>query len=68
MKGQLGPYRFRTKPQKEKPQKESLAPQWHEEFEIPINTWDSPNVLIIEVLDEDHFVDDVLGCVLATSN
>ncbi|XP_022860381.1 C2 domain-containing protein At1g53590-like isoform X1 [Olea europaea var. sylvestris] len=63
VKGQLGPYRFHTKPQKE-----SLAPQWHEEFEIPINTWDSPNVLIIEVRDEDHFVDDVLGDCSVTIN
>lgn len=56
VKGQLGPYRFRTKTQRK-----TLSPKWHEEFKIPICTWDSPNVLIIEVRDKDHFVDDTLG-------
>ncbi|KAL2466712.1 C2 domain-containing protein [Abeliophyllum distichum] len=56
VKGQLGPHRFCTKTQKK-----NLAPKWHEEFRIPINTWESPNVLNIEVRDKDHLVDDVLG-------
>ncbi|KAK6946572.1 C2 domain [Dillenia turbinata] len=56
VKGQLGPYRFRTRTQKR-----TLVPKWHEEFRIPICTWESPNVLAIEVRDKDHFVDDHLG-------
>ncbi|XP_057461555.1 C2 domain-containing protein At1g53590-like [Actinidia eriantha] len=56
VKGQLGRYRFRTKTEKK-----TLAPRWHEEFKIPIWTWDSPNVLAIEVVDKDHFVNDALG-------
>ncbi|KAJ4842395.1 hypothetical protein Tsubulata_000945 [Turnera subulata] len=56
VKGQLGPYRFRTKIQRK-----TLSPKWHEEFKIPICTWESPNVLVIEVSDKDHFIDDALG-------
>ncbi|XVF04456.1 hypothetical protein REPUB_Repub05bG0084700 [Reevesia pubescens] len=56
VKGQLGPYRIRTKTHKK-----TLSPKWHEEFMIPVCTWETPNVLIIEVLDKDHFVDDTLG-------
>ncbi|KAK9132525.1 hypothetical protein Scep_012053 [Stephania cephalantha] len=56
VKGQLGPYRFQTKTQKK-----TLAPKWHEEFKIPICTWESPNVLALEVRDKDHFIDDTLG-------
>ncbi|KAF6142856.1 hypothetical protein GIB67_002720 [Kingdonia uniflora] len=56
VKGQLGPYRFRTKTQKK-----TLAPKWLEEFKIPICTWDSPNVLALEVRDKDYLVDDTLG-------
>ncbi|XP_047333884.1 C2 domain-containing protein At1g53590-like [Impatiens glandulifera] len=56
VKGQLGPYRFRTKTHKK-----TLSPKWHEEFKIPIFTWESPNTLSIEVRDKDHFVDDILG-------
>ncbi|XP_058101109.1 C2 domain-containing protein At1g53590-like isoform X2 [Magnolia sinica] len=56
VKGQLGPYRFRTKTQKK-----TLSPKWQEEFKIPICTWESPNVLLLEVHDKDHFVDDTLG-------
>ncbi|XP_038897505.1 C2 domain-containing protein At1g53590 isoform X2 [Benincasa hispida] len=56
VKGQLGPYRFRTKIQRK-----TLSPQWREEFKIPIVTWESENVLAIEVRDKDTFVDDVLG-------
>lgn len=58
MKGQVGCYRFKTNTQKK-----TLTPKWHEEFKIPIVTWESPNVLNIEVRDKDHFVDDMLGFV-----
>uniref|UniRef100_A0A2P2MDQ5 C2 domain-containing protein n=2 Tax=Rhizophora mucronata TaxID=61149 RepID=A0A2P2MDQ5_RHIMU len=56
VKGQLGPYRFKTKIQRK-----TLAPKWHEEFKVPICTWETQNFLIIEVHDKDHFVDDNLG-------
>ncbi|KAL4580485.1 hypothetical protein LXL04_016680 [Taraxacum kok-saghyz] len=56
VKGQLGAYRFRTKTQKK-----TLAPKWQEEFKIPITSWESPNLLMIEVRDKDHFIDDTLG-------
>ncbi|XP_070674604.1 C2 domain-containing protein At1g53590-like isoform X3 [Malus domestica] len=56
VKGHLGVYQFKTKIQKK-----TLTPKWHEEFKIPIITWDSPNVLAIEVHDKDIFVDDALG-------
>ncbi|CAJ2659438.1 unnamed protein product [Trifolium pratense] len=56
IKGHLGGYRFRTKIQKK-----TLAPKWQEEFRIPIITWDSNNVLVIEVRDKDRFYDDILG-------
>lgn len=62
VKGQLGPYRFRTKTQKR-----TLTPKWHEEFKVPIRTWESPNVLGIEVRDKDRFVDDKMGSVLIFS-
>ncbi|KAG9448003.1 hypothetical protein H6P81_014131 [Aristolochia fimbriata] len=56
VKGKLGPYTFRTKIHKK-----TLVPKWQEEFKIPICTWESPNVLHLEVRDKDHFVDDTLG-------
>ncbi|KAL6952670.1 acetolactate synthase [Sarracenia purpurea var. burkii] len=56
VKGRLGPYRFRTKTQWK-----TLSPKWHEEFKVPICSWESANVLAIEVRDKDHFVDDTLG-------
>ncbi|EOA29501.1 hypothetical protein CARUB_v10013073mg [Capsella rubella] len=56
VKGQLGAYRFKTKILWK-----TLAPKWQEEFKIPICTWDSPNVLNIEVQDKDRFSDDSLG-------
>ncbi|PRQ52807.1 putative C2 domain-containing protein [Rosa chinensis] len=42
VKGQLGLYWFRMKTQKK-----TLAPKWHEEFKMPIITWDSSTVLSI---------------------
>ena len=59
MKGQLGNYRFETKIQKK-----TLSPKWHEEFKIPIVTWESPNTLALAVRDKDHFGYDRLGFVL----
>lgn len=56
VKGQMGVYRFRTKIQKK-----TLTPKWHEEFKIPIITWESSNTLVIAVRDKDHFYDDTLG-------
>ncbi|KAB2605413.1 C2 domain-containing protein [Pyrus ussuriensis x Pyrus communis] len=64
VKGRLGVYQFKTKIQKK-----TLTPKWHEEFKIPIITWDSPNVLAIEVNDKDIFVDATLGdCSINISN
>ncbi|GAB4846690.1 hypothetical protein Ancab_025696 [Ancistrocladus abbreviatus] len=56
VKGKLGLYRFSTKIQKR-----TLNPKWQEEFRIPISSWESPNILAIEVRDKDRFVDDNLG-------
>ncbi|CAN4103025.1 unnamed protein product [Withania somnifera] len=57
VKGHLGPYRFRTKTKKK-----TLTPQWHEEFKIPVCTWEPPsNMLNFDVCDKDLFVDDTLG-------
>lgn len=54
----MGSYRFKTKIQKK-----TLSPKWHEEFKIPIITWELPNILALEVRDKDRFVDDILGFV-----
>ncbi|KAF3615288.1 C2 domain-containing protein [Capsicum annuum] len=58
VKGHLGPFRFKTRTQKK-----TLAPQWQEEFKIPICSWESPNnMLNVDVRDKDHFSqDDSLG-------
>ncbi|KAI3427625.1 uncharacterized protein J3R85_009483, partial [Psidium guajava] len=56
VKGQMGPYRFKTKIQRK-----TLAPKWLEEFRIPIITWESPNILNFDVHDKDHIFDDALG-------
>lgn len=58
VKGQLGPYRFRTKVQRK-----TLTPKWHEEFRVPICSWESSEspILKIEVRDKDRLVDDKLG-------
>ncbi|KAH6780769.1 Calcium-dependent lipid-binding family protein [Perilla frutescens var. hirtella] len=56
VKGQLGPNKFRTRTQKK-----TLSPKWHEEFKIPIFTWESDNMLAVEVRDKDRVFDDVMG-------
>ncbi|KAL1202401.1 C2 domain-containing protein [Cardamine amara subsp. amara] len=56
VKGKLGAYRFKTKILRK-----TLAPKWQEEFKIPISTWDTSNILNIEVQDKDRFSDDSLG-------
>ncbi|KAG6483372.1 C2 domain-containing protein At1g53590-like [Zingiber officinale] len=56
VKGQLGPYRFRTKTQRK-----TLSPNWLEEFKIPISSWESPNLLTLQVRDKDTIFDDMLG-------
>lgn len=58
VKGQLGPYRFQTKIQRK-----TLAPKWHEEFRVPISSWEVPNLLVLQVRDKDHIFDDTLGFV-----
>lgn len=58
VKGHLGHYRFKTKTQKK-----TLAPQWQEEFKIPVCSWEPPNdMLTVDVCDKDHFSqDETLG-------
>eukprot|EP01018_Ginkgo_biloba_P025947 Gb_32708 [translate_table: standard] len=56
VKGCLGTYRFKTRIQKK-----TLNPKWQEEFRIPVSSWESPNLLVLNVRDKDHFVDDDLG-------
>ncbi|KAI4366025.1 hypothetical protein MLD38_021954 [Melastoma candidum] len=63
VKGQMGPYRFKTKIKRK-----TLTPRWMEEFKIPIVTWESPNVLTLDVHDKDPFVDDYLGKCLVNLN
>ncbi|PKI49107.1 hypothetical protein CRG98_030453 [Punica granatum] len=62
VKGQLGPYRFRTKTARN-----TLSPNRQEMFRIPIMTWGATNVLEFEVRDKDQFIDDHLGFVSALS-
>ncbi|THU52853.1 hypothetical protein C4D60_Mb10t08290 [Musa balbisiana] len=56
VRGQLGSYRFQTKIQRK-----TLSPKWLEEFKIPINSWEAPNVLVLQVRDKDTIFDDMLG-------
>ncbi|XP_037483913.1 C2 domain-containing protein At1g53590-like [Triticum dicoccoides] len=56
VKGQLGPYRFQTKIHKK-----TLNPKWLEQFKIPITSWESSNLLSLQVRDKDHIFDDPLG-------
>jgi hypothetical protein len=58
VKGQLGPYRFRTKIHKK-----TLDPKWLEEFKIPITSWEALNLLHLQVRDKDPIFDDALGLV-----
>ncbi|KAG4957618.1 hypothetical protein JHK85_043998 [Glycine max] len=54
--GRMSNHSFRAKIQRK-----TLTPKWHEEFKIPIITWEFDNVLGIAVRDKDHFYDDILG-------
>ncbi|KAF8408907.1 hypothetical protein HHK36_004977 [Tetracentron sinense] len=64
IKGELGSCKFETKIRKK-----TLDPKWHEEFKIPICTWESPHILSLVVRDKDHFRDDILGnCSINISN
>ncbi|CAO2045627.1 unnamed protein product [Urochloa humidicola] len=56
VKGHLGPYRFQTKIHKK-----TLNPKWHEEFKIPITSWEALNLLSLQVRDKDPIFDDTLG-------
>lgn len=56
VKGHLGPYRFQTKIHKK-----TLNPKWLEQFKIPITSWESLNLLSLQVRDKDHIFDDALG-------
>ncbi|URE43552.1 C2 domain [Musa troglodytarum] len=56
VRGQLGTSRFQTKIQRK-----TLSPKWLEEFKIPINSWEAPNVLVLQVRDKDTIFDDMLG-------
>ncbi|TVU32312.1 hypothetical protein EJB05_24037 [Eragrostis curvula] len=56
VKGHLGPYRFQTKIHKK-----TLNPRWHEEFKIPITSWEAVNLLSLQVRDKDPIFDDALG-------
>ena len=58
IKGEIGSYSFTTKIKKK-----TLTPKWNEEFKIPILSWESHNVLVMEVCDKDHLYDDTLGFV-----
>ncbi|KAG6526558.1 hypothetical protein ZIOFF_016549 [Zingiber officinale] len=56
VKGKLGPYKFQTKIQRK-----TLSPKWQEEFKIPISSWESQNLLSLQVRDKDTIFDDMLG-------
>uniref|UniRef100_A0A0D6R1E3 C2 domain-containing protein n=1 Tax=Araucaria cunninghamii TaxID=56994 RepID=A0A0D6R1E3_ARACU len=63
IKGYLGTYQFKTKIQRK-----TLNPKWQEEFKIPISSWES-SVLVLNVRDKDHFLDDDLGeCIIPVNN
>lgn len=42
-------------------QKRTLKPKWHEEFKVPIASWELPTMLVLHVRDKDQFRDDDLG-------
>lgn len=46
----------------------TLAPKWHEEFRLPILSWDLPNKLALEVADDGRLTKETLGCVLDFSS
>ncbi|KAI3969675.1 hypothetical protein MKX01_020236 [Papaver californicum] len=54
--GQCGSFKFQTKVQKK-----TLTPKWLEDFKIPIFSWESSNLISMEVRDKDRFGYDPLG-------
>ncbi|KAH9534804.1 hypothetical protein CY35_17G022800 [Sphagnum magellanicum] len=43
----------------------TLNPKWDEKFELPIASWELPNLLMLKIFDKDHFHNDDLGfCVV----
>ncbi len=41
--------------------KKTLNPTWNEKFQLPISSWDLPNILILRVRDKDIVFHDELG-------
>lgn len=56
VKGSFATCQFKTKVQKR-----TLKPKWHEEFKVPIASWELPTMLVFHVRDKDQFHDDDLG-------
>ncbi|KAI3921854.1 hypothetical protein MKX01_005543 [Papaver californicum] len=54
--GHCGSFKFQTKVQKK-----TLTPKWLEDFKIPIFSWESSNLIYMDVRDKDHFGYDPLG-------
>ncbi|CAM6013078.1 unnamed protein product [Sphagnum balticum] len=43
----------------------TLNPKWDEKFELPIASWELPNLLLLHIFDKDRFHNDDLGfCVV----
>eukprot|EP00271_Cylindrocystis_brebissonii_P010265 TRINITY_DN26404_c0_g1_i1.p1 TRINITY_DN26404_c0_g1~~TRINITY_DN26404_c0_g1_i1.p1 ORF type:complete len:1346 (+),score=216.29 TRINITY_DN26404_c0_g1_i1:465-4040(+) len=63
VKGALGAARFKTSVKRK-----TLAPQWLEEFSVPIVSWEDPNLLVLRVCDKEMSKSDELGnCVVDLS-
>jgi Ca2+-dependent lipid-binding protein len=39
----------------------TLNPKWDEKFELPIASWELPNLLLLHIFDKDRFHNDDLG-------
>ncbi|KAH8935387.1 hypothetical protein BDL97_17G024500 [Sphagnum fallax] len=39
----------------------TLNPKWDEKFELPIASWELPNLLLLQIFDKDRFRNDNLG-------
>jgi hypothetical protein len=49
--------------------KKTLNPTWNEKFQLPISSWDLPNILILRVRDKDIVFHDELGsCTVCVSD